>query len=100
MARELPRTLLSLAPAYQRDVRDDYELIVVDNGSKRAPRTGELAYLGGTIRVLECSSPSVSPVMAVNQGLRAAKGELIGVWIDGARMASPGLLKACLASLA
>ena len=32
--RELPRTLLSLSSSYQRDVTvDDYEVIVVDNGS-------------------------------------------------------------------
>ena len=34
MARELPRTLQSLAVPYQRDIgADDYEVIVVDNGS-------------------------------------------------------------------
>jgi hypothetical protein len=33
MARELPRTLRSLGPGYQRGlVVDDYEVIVVDNG--------------------------------------------------------------------
>ena len=33
---------------------------------------------------------------AVNQGLALAAGELIGVWIDGARLASPGLLEGAL----
>jgi cellulose synthase/poly-beta-1,6-N-acetylglucosamine synthase-like glycosyltransferase len=34
MAREMLRTLLSLSASYQRDIHaDDYEVIVVDNGS-------------------------------------------------------------------
>ena len=34
MRRELPRTLASLSPEYQRDIDPaDYEVIVVDNGS-------------------------------------------------------------------
>ena len=34
MARELPRTIRSLSPALQRGVSaEDYEIIVVDNGS-------------------------------------------------------------------
>jgi hypothetical protein len=37
-------------------------------------------------------------VQAINEGLARARGDLIGVWIDGARMASPGLLNACLAA--
>ena len=39
MARELPRTLRSLAPDYQQGIAaDDYEVVVVDNGSP-TPRT-------------------------------------------------------------
>ena len=34
MAREAPRTLLSLSAGYQRHIRpEDYEVVVVDNGS-------------------------------------------------------------------
>ena len=34
MARELPRTLLSLSPGQQLGLsKDDYEVIVIDNGS-------------------------------------------------------------------
>ena len=37
MAREAPRTLYSLSAAYQRDISaEDYEVIVVDNGSTPA----------------------------------------------------------------
>jgi glycosyltransferase involved in cell wall biosynthesis len=96
MERELPRTVASLAPNYQRNVPSGYEIIVVDNGSAKPPKASDLAHLGANVRVLECAFRSASPVKAINQGLREARGELIGVWIDGARLASPGLLKACL----
>lgn len=95
MARELPRTLLSLSPPYQDYDADDYEIIVIDNGSKIPPRQEYFAHLPANIRVLSCSTQSPSPVGAINEGLELACGSLIGVWIDGARMASPGLLRAC-----
>ncbi|HWA91129.1 MAG TPA: glycosyltransferase family A protein [Rhizomicrobium sp.] len=98
MARELPRTLLSLSPSYQG--AQDYEIVVVDNASRLAPRAEDFAHLGAELRVLRCSAPSPSPVRAINEGLAAARGDPIGVWIDGARMASPGLVKACAAAAA
>jgi hypothetical protein len=39
---------------------------------------------------LDHASPS--PVRAANHGLELAEGELVGLMIDGARLASPGLL--------
>lgn len=97
MSRELPRTLLSLSPRYQRGVSfDDYQIIVVDNGSRRRPDLADFAHLDAPLSIFSCSRPTHSPVVAINEGLARARGELIGVWIDGARMASPGLLRACL----
>jgi len=95
MTRELPRTLLSLSPPYQDTDADDYEIVVIDNGSRTPPRQQDFAHLPANIRVLSCSTQSPSPVAAINEGLNLARGSLIGVWIDGARMASPGLLRAC-----
>ena len=89
MARELPRTLLSLSPPYQDYDADDYEIIVIDNGSRTPPHQRDFAHLHANIRVLSCSTRSPSPVAAINEGLKLARGLLIGVWIDGARMASP-----------
>lgn len=100
MERELPRTLLSLSPPYQDFDARDCEIIVVDNASRAPPRTEDFAALGADIRVLRCSSPSPSPVRAINEGLAAARGDLLGVWIDGARMASPGLIRACVSASA
>lgn len=97
MARELPRTLPSLSPPYQRGVLgDEIEIILVDNGSEHRPQPEDFAGLAATLAVCSCSRPTPSPARAINEGLARARGDLIGVWIDGARMASPGLLRACL----
>jgi hypothetical protein len=97
MRRELPRTLRSLAAPYQRGCpRGRCEIIVVDNGSAVPPHGEDFASLDADIRVLHQPEPTASPVAAVNTGLAAARAGLIGVWIDGARMASPGLIAACL----
>lgn len=99
MGRELPRTLRSLASDYQLGVRtEDYEVIVVDNGSPEPPRNVDLARLALDLRIQTCNSGSPSPARALNEGLASARGELVGVMIDGARMASPGLLSAATAA--
>jgi glycosyltransferase involved in cell wall biosynthesis len=99
MGRELPRTLRSLAAPYQTGLpRDALEIIVVDNGSLEPPDAGAAAGLDARIRFLRQPCPGPSPVAAINTGLAVARGALIGVWIDGARLASPGLVAACLAA--
>jgi hypothetical protein len=97
MARELPRTIRSLSPPYQRlDGGLRLEIIIVDNGSAVPPDEAALAAFGAAVRVMECSRVTPSPVRAVNEGIAAARGDLVGVWIDGARLASPGLVQACV----
>lgn len=100
MARELPRTLLSLSPSYQGLDAGRYEIILVDNASRVPPRVEDFTQLGADLKVLRCTEPTHSPVNAINEGLALAKGDLVGVWIDGARMASPGLVRACMAAAA
>lgn len=90
MARELPRTLRSLSPELQRGVDDlSYEVIVVDNGSSDPVAMGSEA----NVNLIRIDDASHSPVAAVNLGLDRARGELVGVLIDGARIASPGLIR-------
>jgi glycosyltransferase involved in cell wall biosynthesis len=98
MARELPRTLRSLSRELQRGVADlDYEVIVVDNGSSTP--VGLPAWPEFTVVRVHDSDASRSPASAVNRGIERARGELIGVLIDGARIASPGVIaQAALAS--
>lgn len=92
--RELPRTLYSLSPHFQQGVSaDDYEVIVVDNGSKTPPSADDFADLGLDLSVVTMDDPTPSPTRAVNRGLDVSCGGAIGVFIDGARIASPGLVR-------
>ena len=93
MAREAPRTLYSLSAAYQRDIApEDYEVIVVDNGSSPPFDAGVLDQLEGNFRLIRLDPAPKSPAHALNVGLEAARGDIIGLMIDGARMVTPGLL--------
>lgn len=97
MGRELPRTLRSLATGYQRGVApDDYEVVVVDNGSSEPFDPALFEGFPGTIRSTRLDPAPVSPAAAANLGITMANGRLIGLLIDGARIASPGLLTTAL----
>ena len=94
MARELPRTLRSLAPDHQRGLDGvDHEVVVVDNGSPvpLEPSVGQ-----GHERWTRLDPAPPSPARAANAGIGRARGALIGLVVDGARLASPGLLAAAL----
>ena len=97
MARELPRTIHTLSPAMQRGIEaDDYEILVVDNGSPNPPTQEDVAGWSSNARLVLVPDAGPSPVRAINLALNMARGALVGVCIDGARMASPGLLAAAL----
>ena len=96
MTREIPRTLLSLSPHYQHNCPTGRcQIILVDNGSRLPPQVEQFADLGLDLAVYHLPKTSDSPVEALNFGISKAIAPLIGVWIDGARMASPGLVDAC-----
>ena len=98
--REFPRTLFSLSTSFQKGISaDDYEVIVVDNGSKELPDVSSYRENGMNIRLLQVPNPNQSPARAINLGLNAALGKNIGVFIDGARIASPGLLQSAQQAL-
>lgn len=93
MAREAPRTLFSLSTAHQRDVdAEAYEVIVVDNGSPERPGSGPIEGLSGNFRYLEHPAGDPSPVAAINAAAAKARGEMLGIIIDGARICTPGLI--------
>jgi glycosyltransferase involved in cell wall biosynthesis len=97
MARELPRTIRSLSPAMQKGIAaDDYEIILVDNGSTKPFAEAECRRWFEHLTFHYVANATPSPVNAINQGIALARGDLIGVFIDGARMASPGLLRSAL----
>jgi len=97
MRREIPRTLHSLSAQYQQNMaRSDYEIILMDNGSARPWTAEDLAGVDANIRIVNMgASAAPSPCAAINVGLGQARGELIGVMIDGAHMVTPGLLSTC-----
>lgn len=98
MARELPRTILSLSPIYQRDMEGvAYEIILVDNGSEEPVRR-ESFPPEIPLTILRIDDAGMSPCPAINAGVRAASGDLIAVVIDGARLASPRLLATSMAA--
>lgn len=100
MDREIPRTLHSLSAAFQRGMGSTrWEVLLVDNGSPRPHSAAEFAPLGLDLTCLRAERPSPSPAAAINLGLERARGRWIGVWIDGARIASPGLLAAACEAL-
>nr|WP_245396551.1 glycosyltransferase family A protein [Jiella sonneratiae] len=75
-------------------------MIVVDNGSSDPPTIEDLARPGLSVAVHRFCSPTVSPVAAMNFGLKQARGDIMAAMIDGARMASRGLVRAALAAVA
>lgn len=96
MAREIPRTLFSFSPGYQQACPAcRCEVLLIDNGSTAPPCLEDFAKLGLGLAIHRQEGATPSPVSALNRGLAMARGALIGVWIDGARLASPGLIDAC-----
>lgn len=97
MRRAAARTLLSLSSRYQRAVSvDDYEVIVVENGSSQPLDRDEVLALGPNFSYHFIENAASSPAGAINFGLSQAQGELVGVMIDGARIVTPNLLNFAL----
>ncbi len=101
MRREAERTLFSLSAQYQQDVNEnDYEVIVIENGSTESLEFDDLSRFGSNFRYhLLCNAPK-SPVFAINEGVKLAKAEKIGIMIDGAHILTPGVLKYALMTFA
>jgi glycosyltransferase involved in cell wall biosynthesis len=100
MAREAMRTLYALSPAYQQNVdAQDYEVIAVDNGSEIPLCPNMVAGFGAGFRLIRHQTSSVSPVGAINLGVAQTTGDAVAIIVDGARMASPGLVAHSLQAL-
>ncbi len=93
MVREAPRTLFSLSPNYQTGISGvDYEVIAIDNGSSRPLDEAMVKRFGENFRYHFFETDSPSPAHAVNFGVEVAQGRQIALVVDGARMATPGLV--------
>ena len=94
MQRQAMVTLRSLCPDYQQGISaDDYEVIVVENRSARCLDPAAVAALPGPFTYTLRDEPGKSPAAAINFALSQARGQTIGIMIDGARMLSPGVLR-------
>lgn len=99
MREQALKTLLSLALPYQRGVHaEDYEVLVVENVSDSMLEPEEVAAFGPQFRYFRYDEPLPSPVPSVNKAAAEARGDMIGLLIDGARMATPGLVSWTLAA--
>ena len=68
MARELPRTIRSLTPEYQRGIAaGDYEVIVVDNGSPAPVDAAGLEGFSGALRGVRIDPAPPTPARAANR---------------------------------
>jgi glycosyltransferase involved in cell wall biosynthesis len=94
MARELPRTLQSLTPAYQRDiVPEEYEVLVVDNGSPVPLGEDLVSNFGPNFKYHYIQDAQPSPAAAANAGVALSEGAIVCIMIDGARLVTPGLIQ-------
>jgi hypothetical protein len=93
MAREAPRTLFSLSRAFQHGIEDlQLEVIAIDHGSPRPLEHALVDAQGPGFVLTRIDTDAVSPVAAINAAIDTARGDVVAVHIDGARILSPGVL--------
>jgi hypothetical protein len=91
--REIENTLFSLSTDFQVGIkRDEYEVLIVNNGSKSPPNLEFAKDLDLNLRLINIETQLQSPVKAINEVARNLESTYLGIFIDGARIASPGLL--------
>ncbi len=94
MAREASRTLTSLGRSYQIGAGEiDYEVICIDNGSETTLSADWVASFGPEFRLFVPERVRPSPVAAMNEAARQARGHHLALMIDGAHLLSPGVLR-------
>jgi len=93
MRREAARTLFSLSTQCQQNLTaDDYEVIAIDNGSTEPLDPKFVEGFGENLRYIYFDANTPSPCAALNYGVKLARGRLVTLCIDGARILSPGVL--------
>ena len=94
MREQAMRTLFSLSRRYQRACAGlDYEVLVMENDSEEALVPAEVAALGPEFRYRLREDRSGTPVPALNEGAALARGRLLCLMVDGARMVTPGVVR-------
>ena len=97
MARQAQNTLYSLSVSYQKNTNiADYEVIVVENESTDMLEPSFVSSLGGNFIYSRQKACNKSPVDAINHGFALARGNFIGLLIDGARILTPRVIEYAL----
>lgn len=93
MRRAAPRSIRSLLAPYQTGIEsDDYEIIVVENGSSEPLDKAAIEALAPNVRYHYLQNPPPSPAYAINYAVSMARGEILAIMVDGAHMVTPGVL--------
>ncbi len=99
MAREIPRTLQSLARNYQEGAADlEYEVLLVDNGSPEPLQAPSWAGINVPVRLIRIDDAHPSPARAINLAAQQAKGDTLCFMIDGAHILTPGVFNMAFAA--
>ncbi|HVU02795.1 MAG TPA: hypothetical protein VHE30_13640 [Polyangiaceae bacterium] len=97
--RQAENTLYSLSTRHQRNCSEaEYEIVVVENRSAALLGEERALSFGRNVRYHLRDEPGVSPVPALNFAFEQSRGEMVGLLIDGARMATPRLVEHVLAA--
>ena len=100
MPRQAMNTLYSFSAAHQWNVSSDqYEVIVIENRSDNNLDAQAVEALGENFHYFIRDEDSVSPAGAINFGFEQARGEFIGLVVDGARMVTPRVIEYTLMGL-
>ena len=93
MQRAALRAISSLLPDYQQNIHpDDYEILVVENGSTEPLDHQSVTEMGASIRYFYLDNPPSSPAFAINFAAQKARGDILCIMVDGAHMLTPGVL--------
>lgn len=93
MQRAAPRSVQSLLMPYQQGIHaNEYEVIVVENGSRHRLNAEQITALAPNVHYYYLDDPPPSPAYAINFGARQAQGEVLCIMVDGAHMLTPGVL--------
>lgn len=93
MQREAPRSILSLTAPYQQGIdSDEYEILVVENGSSAPLDPEQIRQIAPNIDYHFIENAPPSPAHAINFAVERARGDVLAIMIDGAHMLTPRTL--------
>jgi hypothetical protein len=95
MTAQIQNTILTLVPPYQQRVSvEQYDVVVVDNGSpKPLPEWIWKQADNVFYQHIPKAQASVNPGVAINWAVANSRSPMLCIMIDGARMLTPGVLR-------